>query len=341
MGISLGGSGFFTKSKAKSREQMSSDYQKMIKTPEAMKTPAWVDTMVEEFMRKFYGADYYERITKEESKIDVQRREQLEKDVKHYDSYVRYYESIGNDPAAAQYAGLRDATQGRLDAYTDPVGEYETPYEKAVDTMYADVLGKRTAVSDYMEEMKGLVPGATEAAMGKYSDLLSQMIDRSLAGETVIPQIGLPDTGFAGLLDRLTSPVSIGLEGHGGMSFVPKGAAEALKEVFAGRQSAIDQLSGLGYTRTGTEILPAEVRYQAGLAPKEYELETSTMLPKGGELLQQLAGMRNMWSPVQESAMHLGAQVPLITETEDVDAFSKAQSSAAGTGGSGSASYGQ
>lgn len=353
MGFSLGGSGFFTKSEAESKEVLSSDYKKTVKTPEAMKTPAWVDTMVEEFMRNFYGADYYDQISKEpdkKTKAIIAKHERLSKS---YGAKAEQYKVIaenqslaGEDNTAAlsnanRYASLRDQMDAKLSVYDPKIEEQETPYEKSVNEMYADVLGKRTSVSDYMEEMKGVVPDATESAMGKYSELLSQIIDRSLTGESVMPQIGLPDTGFAGLLDRLTSPVSIGLEGHGGMSFVPKGAAEALKEVFAGRQSAIDQLSNLGYTRTGTEILPAEVRYQAGLAPKEYELDTSMVLPKGGELLQQLAGMRDMWAPVQESAMHLGAQVPLIRETESTDAFSKASSDAFGTGGSGSASGGQ
>lgn len=280
MGFSLGG--FLSGSKAKSRETMSSEYLKSVRTPKSMEVPDWAKTMTEEFMRSFYGPEYYARIT-------------------------------GTDMLPGADLG-------------------SSPYQKAMEGAYDEVRAAKQDTLDYLNREKGVVPEATKESLSKYSNLLSTMLERSLAGEAVIPEIGLPDTGFAGLLDRLTSPVSIGLEGQGGMSFVPKGSAEALKELFSGRASALDQLKGWGSERAEMDIIPALTRDAYAREPLDYALSMAEQTPVGGSLLQQLGDMRSMWAPVSETAMQLGGQVPLITESESVDAVSKAQSSALGGG---------
>ena len=280
MGFSLGG--MFSSSKAKERETMSSEYLRSVRTPESMEVPDWAKTMTEEFMRSFYGPEYYARIT-------------------------------GTDMLPGADLG-------------------PSPYQTAMEDAYGEVRGAKQDILDYLHREKGAVPEATKESLGKYSDLLSTMVERSLAGEAVIPEIGLPETGFAGLLDRLTSPVSIGLEGQGGMSFVPKGSAEALKELFSGRESALNQLQGWGSERAEMDIAPSMVKQMYDREPLDYALGMAEQTPTGGSLLQQLADMRSMWAPTEATAMQLGGQVPLITESEAVDAVSKAQSSAFGGG---------
>lgn len=346
MAISLGGA--YSQSDARSREEMKSEYEKTIRTPETMAVPDWAKTMTEEFMRSFYGPEYYEQISYKEADEKVLKRIKIhERRVKYYGgkaeaSALAASRATGaaaakHEAAATKYANLRDKAQVELEAHKpEAIGEYKTPYEEAIERTYGEVRGRKEDIRDYMEAEKGLIPGATKEAVGRYSDLLGTMVERSLAGESVAPQIGLPDTGFAGLLDRLTKPVSMGLEGYGGMSFVPKGAAEAMREAFAGRESALDQLRGWGATRAEQDVIPAYTQYQYGLAPKEYALGMAEQTPEAGALLQQLAGMRGMWQPVESAAMQYGAQVPLTTETEEITSAAKAASSAMGAGYSGS-----
>ena len=286
MGFSLGG--FLSGSKAKSRESIKSEYLKSIRTPESMEVPDWAKTMTQEFMKSFYGPEYYARIT-------------------------------GTDLVPSSDLG-------------------PSPYQEAMEGAYGEVRGAKQNILDYLEKEKEAVPRVTKESLAKYSDLLSTMVERSLAGEAVIPEIGLPETGFAGLLDRLTSPVSIGLEGQGGMSFVPKGSADALAALFSGRESALEQLQGWGSERAEMDIIPELTRQSYAREPLDYALDMAEQTPVGGSLLQQLGDMRSMWAPISETAMQLGGQVPIVTETEAVDAVSKAQSQAFGGGASGSSS---
>lgn len=345
--VSIGGSGFFGKSEAESKEEMRSEYLRNVGTPMSMEIPEWATMMTEEFMKSMFGSEYYDQIAgdKEAKKEADEARKAAEVFNDNYEKDLLKYRQTKNikyKRDADYNVRRRDQKLEIVKAYELRLGERQgygdTPYETAVEQSYGETRGAREDILGYLESQQNLIPEATAAAAGEYSDLMSTMIDKSLGGESVIPQIGLPDTGFAGLLDRLTSPVSIGLQGHGGMSFVPKGAAEALREVFAGRQGALDQLQGWGQSREEADLRPAYSQYEHGLAPMQYALDMAEQTPEAGSLLQQLAGLRGMWAPVGETAMQLGGQVPIISESELTTGSSSAESEAFGSGGSGSIS---
>ena len=326
----IGGSTQFTQAQTDAK----SEYSSTQRTPEAMQLPTEYYAMISEFFRQFMGDD--KKIEYEEN---IRRLSELRSQLSSIGASMSAPPSDaggalpdlgpiqpgevripkdqlrGSSPRGEVKtevaSGIR-AEIARLEQWVkdNPLSTEEPRYLKEAKEYTQGLRDASGKIIDYMYANQGLIPEAYRASSEKYSGTLSDIISGGMSGQSF--QETLPE----GLIDKLLSGMSVGLGDKTFGSFAPKGAADAVASIYntrAGERTNVMGLLGeLGGIRAATEVLPAQTRYQSGLAPIEKELEYATLYPTNSGFLSAMTALQNIFNPLLTTSYMMGGQFPIL-----------------------------
>lgn len=181
--------------------------------------------------------------------------------------------------------------QDKLAITSDKLDIYKPAYKAEAEERQTGVDEARDAITQYLTENAGLVPGAMREQAGIQSGTLDELIRQGTSREGYLPD-------FSNLLKNLTSGgTDISFGGQPVISnYMSQGKANALQSLLAANQQMPGVLSGLAQERSNINVAPEQAQYEYGFMPLEQKLNfaqspDATMV---GGMLSKLMGQMEL-----------------------------------------------
>jgi len=300
MAFSIGGGG--SGSDYTSRDYSQSSYSQ--KTPMAMELPEEYKFMLSQFIDEYFKGGKTLETTQKEQELEAAK--------------ASLSSIVGVAPTSSAHNRQQIAATGALqskiaslEAWLASQPEPGTPrYQQEAEITARGIRDAAGAIPEYMRGKAGIIPDAYQAASDKYSGLIDSLTNQATTGGSF--QEDLPED----LINRMLSGVSLGMGGQQLGSFAPKGAAEAVSNLYntraQERTKTLSLLDQLAQSQRDYSVVPAEMRYEAGLTPLLQELANAQQYPENLGWLSAMADLRGIWEPLLYTTTELGGQFPLI-----------------------------